>query len=82
MVVPFGDALGPPLDELPDDDDDEPELLLLEDEPCPPDELELLLVLDPDELELLLDKVTPEELPDDDELLEEATPLDELLLLD
>jgi hypothetical protein len=53
---------------------DPPELELL-------DEL-LLDVLDPDELEVLLDEATPEELPDDDELLEEATPLDELLLLD
>ena len=81
MFAPFGDGTigDPPLDEL--------ELLLDVLDPDEllellPDELELLLVLDPDELELLLDKITPEELPDDDELLEEATPLDELLLLD
>ena len=77
MVVPFGDALDPPLDELPDElelpPEDEP-APLDEDEPPPdeaPDELDELLLLP---LLPLLEELPPDELlPDEDD--------EELLLL-
>jgi hypothetical protein len=79
MDVPFGDALGPPLDELPDElelplEDELP--LLDEDEPPPdelPDELDELLLLLLEELPL--DELLPEE--DDEELLLDEPELDD-----